>query len=497
MTDRRPTHTIDPRAATLGYQHQAEEHAGHHRDPIRRVAWEQGLGKSKCIIDKGCALHYEEGLDGILINAPSGVHRNWADNEIPSHLWPELRDRARVLCYNTDKAGNKSFKQEAAALLGHRGLAILCMSYDSYMTTAGRQLATRFAETRRCLQALDESSDIKTPSAKRTQAVIRTAWRANWKVIADGTPITQGPFDAYAPVKFLDEDFWKKRGMETFAEFKTRYGIWKKRHNSITGNEWGECTGYHRLDELREYLEPITSRKLKADCLDLPEKIYKKRPVDLNAEQRRVYESLRKDYVAELANGKTISTPLAIVRLLRMQQVLHGYVPTPDGEEPVHLLPGTNHRLEALAGEVAQSEGKVVIWAPWRLDVDLLTARLRKAGEDVVRFDGTLTQDELAANENAFKQPSSGPRIMVTTYSKGYRGYTWTVANTVLNYGHTPKLIQRLQSEDRTHRIGTTDVVTYTDFLAPGTVDEKQLEGLRKKFDVASQVNGDFLREWI
>ena len=58
-------------------------------------------------------------------------------------------------------------------------------------------------------------------------------------------------------------------------------------------------------------------------------------------------------------------------------------------------------------------------------------------------------------------------------------------------------LEKRLQSEDRAHRIGQKKSVTYVDFIAPKTVDEKIVKALRNKNDIASQVMGEELKSWI
>lgn len=492
---------MDPAFRVTPFAHQLAEFTGHRHDRIRRNNWEQGLGKSKDLIDTVCALHVEDGLEGLLLLSPSGVHRNWVETELPLHLWEDLMPRTKVHLYLTERSTTKHHQRAVQELIAHRELAILSMSYDGYMTLAGRQAATRFMETRRVMVALDEASDIKTPKAKRTQAVIRTGWRAHWRRTLDGTPISNGPFDVYAPTKFLDEDFWKRIGLSTFSEFKQHFGVWERNGLRTAHGLEDKLIGYHRLDELREMLAPITTRVTKDEALDLPAKMYRRRVVELSSEQRRVYNALRDTYTAELADGRTITQPLALVRLLRLQQIACGYVPVDDDgtedPQPMHVLPGANHRLEAMEAEVHAAPGKVLIWARFRLDVDLIMQRLRGMGVPAVRFDGAVSEDERAAAERSFQDREDGARVMVVTQAKGYRGYTWTRGRTVIYYSNTFSLLHRLQSEDRSHRIGTKHPVDYVDLVAPGTVDDHLVKSLRSKFDVAAQVNGDNYRAWI
>ena len=86
---------------------------------------------------------------------------------------------------------------------------------------------------------------------------------------------------------------------------------------------------------------------------------------------------------------------------------------------------------------------------------------------------------------------------MVGTPSTGGYGITLTAANTVIYYSIGYDLEKRLQSEDRAHRIGQKKNVTYIDIIAEKTVDEKIQESLCKKINIASEVMGEELRDWI
>ena len=86
--------------------------------------------------------------------------------------------------------------------------------------------------------------------------------------------------------------------------------------------------------------------------------------------------------------------------------------------------------------------------------------------------------------------------IVDTTQTGGY-GITLTQANTVIYYSNGYDLEKRLQSEDRAHRIGQTKSVTYVDLIAEDTVDEKIVKALRDKINIASEVLGEDLKDWI
>jgi SNF2 family DNA or RNA helicase len=98
---------------------------------------------------------------------------------------------------------------------------------------------------------------------------------------------------------------------------------------------------------------------------------------------------------------------------------------------------------------------------------------------------------------DAFQDPASELRFFVGQPRTGGFGLTLTAANTVIYYSNSYDLETRLQSEDRAHRIGQTNKVTYIDFYAPKTVDEKILKSLRSKINLATQVLGEDYREWL
>ena len=72
-----------------------------------------------------------------------------------------------------------------------------------------------------------------------------------------------------------------------------------------------------------------------------------------------------------------------------------------------------------------------------------------------------------------------------------------TAAQNVIYYANSFDLAVRMQSEDRAHRIGQRNTVTYIDLISEGTIDEKIVKSLRSKMDVASQVMGEELRNWL
>jgi len=374
---------------------------------------------------------------------------------------------------------------------------VAAVTYDVFRTAHGKQFVWKLLQRRRCLYVLDEHTDIKTPGAKTTKSVVASGRYAPYKRIMDGTPITLGPFDAYAPVRFLDEDFWKQHQMSDFGAFKTYFGIYRTGYNKAQEREFQTVVGYRRLGELKSILDPISTRVLKEDVLpDLPPKVYSKLYHEMTPKQAALYKDLKEHYVAVL-DGETVQAQLPIVQLLRLQQIVCGYVPTDESEgedgQPVRDIDVKNPRLDMAKWYCDHLPHKGLIWCRFTRDIDLLMHHL---GPRAVRYDGQLNDDARADSKRRFTEDEN-VQFFVANPAAAARGLTLIEAKSELYYSNSFRLRDRLQSEDRAHRIGQDTKVAITDLTCAGTVDTKIIANLRNKQDVAAQVTGDKLKEWI
>lgn len=459
--------------------------------------WEQGTGKTKAIIDTAANLYEQGEIDSILIIAPNGVHRNWITDEIPVHMPSRLAPKTKVHCWKSPKSAKwwtktparKAHSKEIRDLLNHDGLRILAMNYDAIMTEAGVKALEKMFVEHEVFLVFDESHYLKTPGTKRTIRGVSLAKKAKYRRILTGTPIANTPFDAYSQIRCLDPDYWKQHGFASFAGFKVQFGIFV-RTNFTTAHGLGECVGYHNLDQLKAMIEPITDRVTKDEVLDLPPKLYQRRFFEMTPEQRRVYGEIKNEALALLESGDTVTAPLAIVRLLRLQQVTSGYVPTDDGK--MEQFDGANPRLDLLSDICENLGHSAIIWARFQRDVDLICARL---GERAVRYDGKTSEDDRAEAKKRFQD--GDVQFFVGNPAAAATGLTLHKARTVIYASNSFNLTDRMQSEDRAHRIGQEHPVAYIDLIAPGTVDEHIVRALREKRDIASELTGDQLKEWI
>ena len=277
------------------------------------------------------------------------------------------------------------------------------------------------------------------------------------------------------------------------------------------GQTYPVVTGYRHLDELQRKIAPWSDRVLKADCLDLPEKVYQKRYVELSKKQAVMYAELKEECITE-CKGQQMSAGLAIVKMLRLQQIVGGfYVPDDiqvnDEEEVILVLDrkaipidDDNLRIEALMEDISLSEGKVIIWARFVAEIQAITSALRQRyGKDPVEeLYGQIPSDKRQNAIDRF-QTLDNPRFLVANPAcKGVsRGQNMCRAVDEYYYSNSFSLEDRLQSEDRPHSPGQTKNLGVIDMVCLGTLDEKVIDALRSKKELAREVSGDRLMEWI
>ena len=447
---------------------------------------EMGTGKSKVLIDNIAMLYDKGKINAAMIIAPKGVYRNWLSSEIPTHLPSHIQYKSVLWTALTSKTKDKEYQ---SLFETDYNLHIFIMNVEALSTPKGLSFARKFLSCHNTLIAVDESTTIKTPKAARTKNIIGIASLAKYRRILTGSPITKSPLDLYTQCKFLNEDLL---GFSSYYSFQNRYACMVDKW--FGGRKVSVIKSYQRLDELSKSIEPFSYRVLKEDCLDLPDKIYIKREIDLTEEQLKMYQSMKLVAMAAL-KGKVVKAPHVLTQLMRLHQITCGHVMTETGE----IVDIENNRLKELINILEEVEGKVIIWSHYTHDIRKISAELKKTyGENsVVEYYGQTESETRQKAIDKFQDPRSPVRFFIGNPQTGGYGITLTAASTVIYYSNGYDLEKRLQSEDRAHRIGQKKSVTYIDLIAEKTVDEKIVKALRKKINIASEVLGEELRSWI
>ncbi len=446
---------------------------------------EMGTGKTKVLIDNLAMLYDKGKVDGALIVAPKGVVKTWYEQELPTHLPTHIEYKKILWQSNITKTQKE--KLDSLFEIG-QDLHILIMNVESLSTDKGVKFASKFLDSHKVLMAIDESTTIKNQAAKRTKNIINLGKFAKYRRIMTGSPITKNPLDLFSQCEFLDP--WLLN-YDSFYAFRNRYA--KMKNMYLRDRTIQVVDAFQNLGELSEKVKGFSYRVLKEDCLDLPPKNFIKRYVTLTPDQKRIYEQMKKEAMAIL-NGKVTTTMTVLTQLMRLHQITCGHFTADDGS----TQSVESNRLNELMLVLEEIEGKAIIWANYQLSVGEIIQRIIKehGKNSYVHYYGLTSQEDRQDNIRKF-QNDPECRFLIGTPQTGGYGITLTQANTVIYFSNGYDLEKRLQSEDRAHRIGQKKNVTYIDLIAEDTVDEKIVKALRSKINIASEVMGEELKDWI
>jgi SNF2 family DNA or RNA helicase len=237
-----------------------------------------------------------------------------------------------------------------------------------------------------------------------------------------------------------------------------------------------KVVGYQNLGEFKKIINEHCSIVRTEDCLDLPERVYQVRQVELTDEQKRVYKQLKEESLAWLDEQSLVTASMVLAKALRLHQVICGFVK--DVDDKIHKLP--SRRVDALLDLLQEVRGKVLIYSIFRETIfDLQAALSEEYGPELVRtyFGDTTADQRLEAVESI---QHGDARFFITNHTGAY-GLNLTAINYFIGYCNDFDAEPRNQVEKRLHRIGQTKTCFYTDLVAPGTVDQHILDVLKGK----------------
>ena len=480
---------MDYRFKTEPYEHQLHALGASHNKENFALFMEMGTGKSKVLVDNIAMLYDKGKINAALIVAPKGVYRNWERQEIPTHMPEHIK--MNIVSWSPEQTQKKQ-KELNTLKQVTEDLQIFLMNVEALSTKRGLEAADKFLLTHRSMLAVDESTTIKSRTAQRTKNLIRIGKNAPYRRILTGSPVTKSPLDLYTQCEFLEH---YALGQGSFWTFQNRYAKMVRR--TMGAHSFNQIVGYQNLDELNGMIEGFSYRVRKEECLDLPDKVYTRRTVELTPEQKKLYQQMKTMALAiiEGDDGGLISAPTVLTQILRLQQVCSGFAKFEDGR----IVEVPSNKLPELMSVLEETDGKVIIWGNFTHDLHIIQKAIAKeyGEESVALFYGNTSADERQPIVEKFQDPDSELRFFVGQPRTGGYGLTLTEAKTVIYYSNGYDLEVRLQSEDRAHRIGQTNKVTYIDIVTEKTVDEKVLRALRSKIDISSRVLAEGYKEWI
>lgn len=335
----------------------------------------------------------------------------------------------------------------------------------------------------------DESQRIKNPGAKQAKAMHALGDRARYRMILSGTPIQNNPLDVWSQWRFLDASVFGK----SFPQFRGRYAVM-----GGVGNH--QYLGARNLDELTRKAHSIALRVTKEECLDLPEKTFEDRYIELPEASMKLYKQLQRESYAELEGGEEITANNVLTRLLRLQQLTGGFLSGDDGKSTA-----VNHAkldaLEDIVQAICIDEGrKLVIFCRFRAEIEAINALVDKllAPQRLTRVSiwGDVPISERGGLVNRF-QTDPACRAFVGNIDACAEGITLNAACNAVYYSTNFNSAKYRQSQDRIHRIGQTHKCTYTHLLVPGTIDMHIMQALKSKEELSRTIVDNWKKYFV
>lgn len=505
--------------------------------PYFALHWEQRVRKTRPVLDIFRYRYARGEVDALVIIAwPNGVQRVWLD-EIKEDFPTQWIEATRAIAWASGRTTQGAAREAALALRDYDGPVVAAFNCEAIITKLGWKYLEWLLKKRRVMLVADEY-DWAANWNKRTQKLLALGRRPNVivKIGLTGTPCDEGPCDLLYPTNFLK---FGVLGYTSMAAFKSRYieyeeeelspGVWVRRkgYNRKTDTEYDIVKGVQNLEELHVNLDKFASRLTRSQVSDAPAKTYQKRYFQLTALQRKVYDRLRAEYVAELSRGP-VSVAHVLTRRTRLQMIARNFYPpervghpctacasTGYTEEGVECLicdglgatveiteleridPARNPAAEALTGELRATRGPVVVWCKFRNDVEDARAAAVAAGRNLPGlYYGAVPERERHAAYEGFR--SGTLDMLIATGDSGLsRGHDLTRATTMIVYSNGTSARTRRQLEDRAEsltRMISTDIV---DIVGEDTVDESNLDLLRGKFSISQRILNDPPGSWL
>ncbi len=507
---------------------------------------DMGTGKTKTAIDIATYKYLKGDISAVQIIAPNHVHEQWLVEQYPIHCsidyktfkWVSGKQHSRMF-----GGMLKRFTTEPLhGVLKVFGLNVEAFQSDSILPTVGD-----YVHLNNVFTIIDESTRIKTPTAKRSMTIHRLE-KWGHRAILTGTPTAKSPFDLYSQFEFLKKDYFNCN----YFIFKHKYGVMMKGTNEYTGHSYQTLIDektfaivksklkkmkesrngklmpddylqvsimcgvseknvrfiekqkvfarYKRLDELKELIAPITFSIKKSECLDLPPKIYEVKYIDMTKDQRRIYSELKKHFLVKY-DGVQLSVQHKIVVHTRLMQICGGFLPY-DDEEDEHIthikMIGETKKTPKLVGlreDLEETEGKkIIIWARFVAELEMLYAELSKEYNCALYYGGTNQLKRKYIIED-FK----AGKIDIFIGNLQTAGFGLNLQLSTLQYFYSNSFATelRLQGEDRSHRYGVLEACVYKDMICKNSIEEKILHSIREGRDLNDYFKSNSIRDLL
>ena len=425
---------------------------------------EMGCGKSLISVAVAGALFGEEKARKLLIVCPLSI----------CGVWEEEFSKFADFDYNLKiLKGSLEKKIETLYSLEGRALQIAVVNYESVWRIE-RQIKNWHPDMIIC----DESHKIKTHNISASKSLHRLGEKTRYKMILTGTAITNKAIDIFSQYKFLEPKIFGK----SFYTFRNHY------FDMVGYGNHTPVLKESMKDELKNKIHSIAFVAKKSECLDLPETIDIVRYVELEPYAMNTYKHLVRDSFAELQNSE-ITVTNVLTKILRLSQLTGGFLGDDEGKKVHQISKAKLNALEDIIDDVTSSGKKLVVMARFIPEIEAIKKLLVKKNLSFSVITGYVKN---RADEISKFQNDVDVLVFVGQIATAGLGITLTASSTMVFYSLDYSMSNFEQTKARIHRTGQKENCTYIYLIASNTVDEKILEALRNKVNLAKSLIDDY-----
>ena len=453
------------KAEPFKHQKEAFDFAMSHADQHGiALLMSMGCGKSLTAIAAAGALYNAKNIKKALIVCPLSIVGVWKEE---FEKFADFDYKLVILKGNTAK------KTELLQKMQGPGLQVVVVNYESVW-----RMEDKILSWSPDFIIADESHRIKAPNTAASKAMHRLGTKAKYRLILTGTVITNKAIDVFSQYKFVDPTIFGN----SFYAFRNKY------FDMVGYGGYTPVLKESMKDELIEKLNSIAFRATKADCLDLPPTTDIIRYIELEPKAMSIYRSLVKDSFAELGKSEVTVTNV-LTKLLRLSQLTGGFIGNDEGSVCQQVSKSKLEALEDIVDNAVQSGEKIVVIARFLAEIKAIKKLLEKKHILYSQVSGEV-KDRGTQIHSFQNDPTVS--VFIGQIATAGLGITLTAASTMVFYSLDYSMSNFEQTKARIHRTGQQKNCTYIYLVAKNTVDEKVLNSLQNKADLAKALVNDY-----
>lgn len=491
-------------------------------DGIGALLFDPGVGKTGSTlawIDSSPLLPKEV---RVLVIAPLTAADTWVLQAAPFMDSPV---KARMLQGTTvsildkiAKARNWTTVPNAPIAVNHKGttakqvsgnkvtiLSVSAGAFSSYCTDRTRTVRVLRAIRKYAphVIVIDESHIIKSGEANISKVAYQIGQCAPHRIILTGTVAPNSPLDVYGQWRFLapwtfSDDYGKPFTLTPLKMTKTQaasirpwpYGRFEKRYGQTGGHKGKAIVGINdwNEDELNDRVAERSMVVKKEDALDLPPVTDVDVHLTLNTKEAKAYREMAEELAVELESGELLEAPNVLAKIMKLRQIHAGFVKDTDTGE-VHIVGDSLRKaVKEVVDVTLAGENRLVVFAYFRSECDLLAKMLTHKGQKVELITGQTKASERLAIRRRFADVSGNPERTILVAQQRTMSVSVNELVTAQNAVFASMSERRndwVQARGRLDRNGQVGQhVTFWNVFAPGLVGNIMLDNHKRKGDM-------------